>query len=178
MSDNIAVGAVFSDHRKAEEAMEKLHAAWFSMKQVSIVGADHHAEKQLVGFYHTGDRMHYWGKLGAFWGGMWGILLCSAFFLIPGIGPVVVGGPLVTCIVGTLENATRRGHRSVLAAGLQQLGLPKNLISDYEGAIRSQKILVIAHGTAAEVKTAQKIIEQASPQSLDLFHRVEAAQQV
>ena len=174
MSDKIAIGAVFSDHTKAEEAMERLHAAWFSMKQVSVVGTDHHGKQQLVGLYHTGDRMHYWGKLGAFWGGMWGILLSSAYFLIPGIGPVVVAGPLVTCIVGTLQSDTRRGYRNVLAAGLQQLGLPSQLISDYESAIRSRKILVIAQGTLSEVASARQIIEKSNPHSLDLFRRVEA----
>ena len=43
-----------------------------------------------------GDRMKYWGKLGTFWGGLWGLLFGAAFFAIPGIGPVLVAGPLVS----------------------------------------------------------------------------------
>jgi hypothetical protein len=31
--------------------------------------------------------------MGAFWGGLWGLLFGAAFFAIPGIGPVVIAGP-------------------------------------------------------------------------------------
>jgi hypothetical protein len=39
--------------------------------------------------------MKYWGKQGAFWGGLWGMLFGAAFFAIPGLGPILVAGPLV-----------------------------------------------------------------------------------
>jgi hypothetical protein len=35
------------------------------------VGKEYHTEEQVVGHYNTGDRMKYWGKMGAFWGGIW-----------------------------------------------------------------------------------------------------------
>jgi len=38
------------------------------MKKLSIVGKDYHAEEHVLGYYNTGDRIKYWGKLGAFWG--------------------------------------------------------------------------------------------------------------
>ena len=59
----------------------------------------------MVGYYNTGDRMKHWGKLGAFWGGIWGMLFGAAFFAIPGLGPILVAGPLVAWIVGALEGA-------------------------------------------------------------------------
>ena len=34
----------------------------------------YHSEENVVGFYNAGDRMMYWGKTGAFWGGLWGLL--------------------------------------------------------------------------------------------------------
>ena len=73
-----------------------------------------------LGYYNTGDRMMYWGKLGAFWGGLWGLLFGSAFFLVPGIGPLVVAGPLVTWIVGALEGAVVMGGFSALGAHIGQ----------------------------------------------------------
>ena len=42
----------------------------------------------------------------------------SAFFLIPGIGPLLVAGPLVGWIVGALEGAALLGGLSVLGAAL------------------------------------------------------------
>jgi hypothetical protein len=43
-----------------------------------------------------------WGKSGAFWGGLWGMLSGSALFVIPGIGPLLAAGPLVAWIVAAL----------------------------------------------------------------------------
>jgi hypothetical protein len=64
------------------------------MKKMSIVGEDYHTDEQVVGYYNAGDRMKYWGKLGAFWGGILGMLFGAAFFVIPGLGPILVAGPL------------------------------------------------------------------------------------
>jgi uncharacterized membrane protein len=50
-----------------------------------------------------GDRMKYWGKAGAVWGSVWGLLVGAAFFVIPGVGPVLVAGPVISWIVGALE---------------------------------------------------------------------------
>ena len=61
-----------------------------------------------MGLYNTGDRMKHWGKLGAFWGGLWGMLFGAAFFVIPGLGPVLAAGPVVAWIVGALEGAVVR----------------------------------------------------------------------
>jgi len=33
--------------------------------------------------------------MGAFWGGFWGLLFGSAAFAIPGLGPILLAGPLV-----------------------------------------------------------------------------------
>jgi hypothetical protein len=59
----------------------------------------------VVGYYNTGDRMKYWGKTGAFWGGFWGLLFGAAFFALPGLGAVFVAGPVVAWIEGALEGA-------------------------------------------------------------------------
>jgi hypothetical protein len=71
--------------------------------------------------------MKYWGKLGAFWGGVWGLLFGSAMFLIPGVGPLLVAGPLVGWIVGALEGAVVVGGLSAMGAGLYSLGIPHYL---------------------------------------------------
>ena len=79
-----AMIAVYNTHIEAEAGIKELQKAGFSMKKLSIVGKDYHSNEHVVGYYNTGDRMRYWGKLGAFWGGIWGLLFGSAFFMIPG----------------------------------------------------------------------------------------------
>src|SRR5580693_10230045 len=65
--------AVFVDHQAAETAVKKLTAAGFEMKNLSVVGKGYHTEERVVGFYNVGDRVKFWGKRGAFWGGPWGL---------------------------------------------------------------------------------------------------------
>ena len=100
-------------------------------------------------------------KLGAFWGGLWGILFGSALFVIPGLGPILVGGPLVASIVAGLEGAAVVGGMSALGAGLASIGIPKDSIVKYETALRAGRFLVIAHGTADEVAKARGTLEAA-----------------
>ena len=88
MTDTSAAIAVYDQHSEAEGAVKKLQQSEFNMKKLSIVGKDYHTDEQVVGYYNAGDRMKYWGKLGAFWGGFWGLLFGAAFFWVPAIGPV------------------------------------------------------------------------------------------
>ena len=106
MSDKNSVVAVFDSHERAEDAIRELQKSGFDMKKLSIVGKDYHTEEHVVGYYNAGDRMKYWGKLGAFWGGFWGLLFGSAFFWLPGIGPV-----LVAWTAGGLDRRRARERR-------------------------------------------------------------------
>ncbi len=156
--ENTAV-AVFNTHVEAETAVKELQKSGYDMKRLSIVGKDYHTEEQVTGYYQAGDRMVYWGKLGAFWGGLWGILFGAAFFFVPGIGPLVVAGPLVAAIVGGLEGAVAVGGLSALGAGLYSMGIPKNSVLKYETSIKSDKFLLVVHGSAEEMARAKGILE-------------------
>ena len=147
MSETNSVVAIYETHSQAEEAVKELQKSGFDMKKMSIVGKDYHTDEHVVGYYNTGDRMKYWGKMGAFWGGIWGMLFGAAFFAIPGIGPILVAGPLVAWIVGALEGAVVVGGLSALGAGLYSIGIPKDSVVKYETALKSDKFLLLAHGT-------------------------------
>ena len=163
MSKENSVVAIYHTHAEADEAVKELQRGGVDMHKLSIVGKGYHTDEQVVGYYNTGDRMKYWGKTGAFWGGFWGLLFGSALFMIPGIGPVLAAGPVVAWIVAALEGAVVVGGVSALGAGLYSIGIPKDSIVKYETALRTDQFLVIAHGTAAEVARAKDIIEATNP---------------
>ena len=154
-----SVVSIFNTHTEAEDAVREMQKSGFDMQKLSIVGKDYHSEEHVVGYYNTGNRVKYWGKLGAFWGGLWGFIFGSAFFIIPGIGPIVVGGPLVTWIIGALEGAAVVGGVSAIGAALFSIGIPKDSVLKYETSLKSNKFLLVAHGTAEEVEHARKILE-------------------
>ncbi|MEZ6062133.1 MAG: general stress protein [Planctomycetaceae bacterium] len=164
---NDAVVATYDNHTLAEAAVKELQQSGFNMKQLSIVGRDYHTEEHVVGYYNAGDRMKYWGKLGAFWGGIWGVLFGAAFFWVPGVGPLVVAGPLAAAIVAGLENAVVLGGVSALGAGLFSLGIPRDSVVRYETALRAGKYVLIAHGDPDDVTKARSIIDQTQSVSVD-----------
>jgi uncharacterized membrane protein len=175
MSETNSVVAIYETHSQAEEAVKELQRSGFDMRKMSIVGKDYHTEEHVVGYYNTGDRMKYWGKLGAFWGGIWGLFLGSAFFAIPGIGPVLVAGPLVAWIVGALEGAVVMGGLSALGAGLYSIGIPKDSVVKYEAALKSDQFLLLAHGTTDEVARARNIMQTTHPVEVAV-HAAESGQ--
>jgi len=174
MSIDNSVVAVYRQHEEADRAVRELQQCGVDMRQLSIVGKGYHTDEQVVGYYNTGDRMKHWGKAGAFWGGLWGFLFGSAFFVIPGFGPILAAGPIVAWMVGALEGAVVAGGLSALGAGLYSIGIPKDSIVKYEAALKADQFLLIAHGTAAEVATAKNIIENTHP----LYCSLHAAQAV
>src|SRR5580692_2720811 len=136
MTDTNAVIAVYDSHSEAEGAVKELQKSGFDMK--------------------------YWGKLGGFWG----LLFGAAFFWVPAIGPVLVGGPLVAWIIAGLEDAMVVGGLSAIGAGLFSIGIPQDSIVTYETAIKAGEYLVVAHGTSAEAAKAKNILSTLKPTDL------------
>ncbi len=154
-----SIVAVLNTHTEAEKLVKELQKVRFDMKKLSIVARDYHADEHVVGYYNTSGRVRYWGDLDTFWGGFWRLPVGSAFLLVPGLGPIVVVGPLVSWIVAALEGASVWGGLSAVGAGLYSLGIPRDRILTYENSLRANKFLVIAHGTTEEIDRACDILQ-------------------
>jgi hypothetical protein len=150
-----AVVAVYATHTEADAAIRRLQSMGFDMTKLSIMGKDFHTEERAVGFYNMGDRMQFWGVLGAFWGGFYGLLFGSAFFFLPVIGPLVVMGPLVGWMIGAAEGAVAGGAAGMLGGALASAGIANNSIVKYQEDVKAGKFVVIAIGTALEVDRAR-----------------------
>jgi uncharacterized membrane protein len=173
MSDKNTAIAIFDQHNQAEEAVKQLQRAGFDMKKLSIVSKAYQTEENVVGYYTTGERVKYWGANGAFWGGIWGLLFGSAFFFVPGVGPLLVAGSLVAGIIGALETAAVVGGLSALGAALYSIGIPKQSILQYETSIKAGKFMLVVHGTPDEVTRAKSILSTSGASDMQL-HLAEA----
>ena len=152
---------VFKSHAEADEAVRALNNAGFDVTKLSIIGKGYHTEEKLMGFYTKGDRIKAWGASGAFWGGIWGLLLAPAVFMIPGVGLVAMAGPMVATLVGGLEGAVVVGGVSALVAALTQGGLPKDRALKVEAALKVDKYLLIVHGTAEDASKVSSVLGEA-----------------
>jgi hypothetical protein len=65
---------------------------------------------------------------------------------------------LVTWIVAGLEGAVVVGGVSAAGAGLVSIGIPKDSVLKYDVALKSDKFLLIVHGTPDAVDKAKDII--------------------
>lgn len=157
--------AVYDRHEDAEAAIRRLSESGFDVKKLSIIGREPHTEEHAVGFCNAGDRAKYWGKRGAFWGTIVGILFAPAFFWIPGVGFIMTGGLVGSIIMGILEGAVvgaaAGGGASALVAALRSLGIPKDSVIRYEKSIEADKFVLIAHGTQSEIEREKGILERA-----------------
>ena len=167
-----AVVAVFAHHRDAEDAIRKLAGDGYDMTHFSIVGQGFHTEETVVGFYNIGDRIKFWGKNGAFWGGIWSLFVGGIFLTIPVIGPVMVLGHLAAMVVAAVEGAILVGGLSALGAALFSIGIPKDSVIQYEETVKTDGFLVVAHGSADEMARSKAIIESSNPTRVDLHENV------
>jgi len=153
---------VFNTHAEAEAAIQSLNRSGFDVKKLSLIGKGYHTEEHPLGFYTTGDRIKAWGGTGAFWGGIWGMLLAPAVFFFPGFGVVAMAGPFVGVLVGALEGAIVVGGLSALGAALTQIGIPREQAIKYEMALKVDKYVLMIHGDAAEQTKARVILESSN----------------
>jgi hypothetical protein len=128
MTKNDAIVVVFARHREAEAASRKLAENGLDIKHFSIVGKGYHSEEKVIGFYNIDDRVKFWGKNGAFWGGLWSLLFSGIFLTVPGIGPVMVLGHLAGMVFLAIEGAVVVGGLSAFGAALFSLGIPKDSV--------------------------------------------------
>ncbi len=102
-----SIVAVYSDHADAESAVRRLHEAGFAMGDLSIIGRDFQVSEEPTGFVSAGDYAKAGAGTGAWFGGLFGLLVGAAFLIIPGVGPVVIAGPAHRGGAG----GPRGGHR-------------------------------------------------------------------
>ncbi len=149
---------VFNTHVEAEQAIQSLSRAGFDMKKLSLVGKGYHTEEHPIGFYTTGDRIKTWGGMGAFWGGIWGLLFAPAVFFLPGLGLVAMAGPIVAALVGGIEGAVVVGGISALGAALTRIGVPNDQVIKYETALKVDKYVLLVHGSTEEVEKVRTVL--------------------
>ncbi len=164
---NTALVAVYKTHTGAEAAIRTLADAKIPMSKLSIIGRGYHSEEQVVGFYNAGDRIKIWGKFGAFWGGLWGLMTGGMYLTLPVIGSVIVLGPLGAVIMGGIEGAVLTGGLSALGAALFSIGIPQNTVIDYEEEIKADGFIMLMEGTPQEIEQARALLGQSQAKQID-----------
>lgn len=160
LGDHLVVG-LFATHDAADGAIRQLAAAGVPLRAISIVGRNPHTEEHAVGYFNAGERARFYGKYGAFWGGLAGLLLGSGFFFVPFIGSLTALGPLASVLVGGIEGAALGGGASALFGALTAIGVPKDSVLRYQSAIKTDQFMVTVHCASTQAAQLRQRLEQA-----------------
>ena len=135
--------SVFASREQAECAIAKLQAAGLTEDQYGVV--IRHPEDSGESGMTTGDKRKHAGKTtakGATAGGVIGALL------IPGIGPVLAGGLLVSVLSAAAVGVAAGG----LAGALDGLAIPEDEARFAEEEFQQGRIILTVQAGALDVK--------------------------
>jgi uncharacterized membrane protein len=149
--------AVYPDHASAEDAVRRLQQDGISMQDVSIIGKDFQAVEKPLGFVTTGTVAKEGAKVGAWAGGIFGLLVGAAFLILPGVGPVLAFGPLSVALLGGLEGALAGAAFGGLTGALVGLGVSRDKAIRYESEVKAGKFLVTLRGDATQIQRAKSL---------------------
>lgn len=159
--------AVFPSPSDARDACQRLKEAGAAMRRVSTIGKGHHVEEQASGYYDR-DGPHFWGRHMAVWQDLWRILDGSAFLWVPGLGPLIIAGPLSGRLVAELQGPMVVGGMSVLGASLMALSVPAKQATRYESAVFADQLLLVVQAPEAEVIRDFQVLRDVKPLDLEL----------
>jgi hypothetical protein len=128
---------IFTDPSQAERAIQDLKAAGFTEEQIGVAMLDRSEERQLI--EDTGSTTAEAAATGALSGGVIGGLIgLLGSLLLPGAGPLVVGGVLASTLAGVGIGAAAGG----LIGALMGMGVPEADARHFDSGLRAGAVLV------------------------------------
>jgi hypothetical protein len=168
MLDRSSIVGIYATLAEAEEAVKALKDHGFPVQNVSIVARPGEDEvSSFPGFVTSGDVARASATVGAWVGGLCGILAGSALIWVPGFGPLVVAGSVSAMMLGGVEGAIAGAAVSGALGWLVGLGISKEKIPRYEEAVRAGKFLLIAHASSEQITLAHKILTGSRAEHID-----------
>ncbi len=161
MVDGNSCIAVYRTHEQVESAVCRLQGSAIDIGRISIV-AKGDREGYPVGFYCTEKGRGFLGVQQSFWSGMCERLTDAGLFLIPGLGTLLVAGPLVAVVAGVTEETLAAG-KGMLGAVFCLVGVPQESVDRYETAVESGRYLIVVHGNQLEVEQVHDLLVATEP---------------
>jgi hypothetical protein len=156
---------VFNDEVNAQDALSDLEAKGYNPKDISIVMKDRARAEAFAD--DTGTDVAGGAVSGAVTGGVLGALagLLMATGVIPGLGILLIGGPLAAAFgltgaaATTVAGATTGAVAGGLIGALMSLGLPEEDAKVYEQSIQAGGILLAVPTKRGEEEEVRAILE-------------------
>ena len=144
------LGAVFESEDDAHTVVEEMIENNFPMDQVSILHKAGGQGDDFLGIVYTDEKERFkvWGEKGALWGAIGGLLAGIGMMSIPGIGPVVVAGPIIEALVGAVAGAgvmTAGAAATHLTIALRRMDIPEDKLAMLHQAVMDGKTVLLVN---------------------------------
>jgi len=149
-----AVFGIYHTRTQAERGVDDLLAAGFSNDDISVLLPDNQGSRD---FAHEKNTKAPEGTTagvttGGAIGGTLGLLAGIGFLAVPGVGPFIAAGPIMSALAGLGVGGAVGG----LIGALVGMGIPEYEAKRYEGRIKEGGVLLSVHCAASEKITRAK----------------------
>jgi hypothetical protein len=162
---NKSVFGIYRSRQAASAAVDALRVAGFRNEDISALLPENEGTKD---FAHEKNTKAPEGATtglasGAVLGGAFGWLVGIGTIAIPGIGPFLAAGPIVTALAGVGAGAVTGS----LIGALIGLGMPEYEAKRYEGKIKHGGILLSIHCDDSDwLKRAKTVMEETGAEDI------------
>jgi hypothetical protein len=165
---------LYDSHEQARTAVRELEAAGVGHGDISIIAsnADNwydernktYPDRDLDGRDDRAEGAATGGSIGAVAGGAAGLLTGLGLMAIPGVGPIVAAGWLVSTLTGAAAGGATGG---IIGALSQQAGLSKEDSEIYAEGLRRGGAIVSARVDEADAMRLQTILDRSAVRTTD-----------
>jgi hypothetical protein len=157
-SKNTAVFGIYPTSAAAERAVDRLLALGFTNSAVSVLLQDDASTRDFAHEKNTKapEGTATGAATGGVIGGTLGLLASIGALAIPGIGPLIVAGPIVSALAGVGVGGAVGG----LVGALVGMGIPEYEAKRYEGRVKNGGTLLSVHcDTLGQISTAKDVLK-------------------
>lgn len=158
--DQQCVVGIFKNLEAAQPALENLEQENFSEKQVSLVTTSVVGQVENEEMLEYGDKGAMKAAKGAGMGGLVGMLLGAPMLMVPGIGPLVVAGPLAMGMTGGIVGG--------FLGAMTGWGVEPENVEKYQQMVTEGAVLIVVEGPPDEVARAHELLSANSPEEVRL----------
>lgn len=170
----VVVG-MFDNMEHARDAVNDLVDSGIDRNSISLIAGDERGElRKYVGPETADDAGTEIAEsaaggagIGAVLGGLGGLLVGLGALAIPGIGPIIAAGPIVSALTGAGVGAAAGAVTGGLLGALVEMGIPDERARVYQDGIRYGNILVTARVNDDMASTAVDILNRHHPIDVD-----------
>jgi hypothetical protein len=155
---NIAVYGIYKDRVHVEIAVDTLRREGFRNTDISVLFPENASSKDFAVEKNTKapEGAATGGGSGAVIGGALGWLAGIGMLAVPGIGPFIAAGPIMTLLAGVGVG----GAVGSIIGALVGMGIPEYEAKRYEGRIKSGGILLSVHcDSPSWIKRAEDLLK-------------------